>query len=359
MPSDSGRKNSLEEVDLLKKSLGAILFCSAFFSSACSMELVETDDLTDTEAKVESAQEEQSKQVQSIEPSTMKVGNQKFGLFSYYSSFDHYIKLAKKNPDSLEESYALAVTEPFQTNAFGEVKGTMYADYWFFTPPKDIIPLQSELQALSDREESLYIAIEDALKKSAEMLPGSDKTVHIFPANPAYTHGKTQELNPLGVALAQDVIVLFVTSILNEEDLQHTIAHEYFHMIDMERGTAENSISSTLLEVAVMEGKAEAFARMNYPETKQDWILNADEKITEETKALFLEEKDSSEIEIWNDFYYGNATTEVPPFSTHLIGYDIMQKFIMQHPDTPVEEWLELTAEEILAGSEYAASGSN
>lgn len=343
----------------MKKSLVVILFCSALFSSACSVELVETDDLTDTEAKVESAQEEKSKQVQPIEPSTMKVGNQKFGLFSYYSSFDHYIKLAKKNPNSLEESYALAVTEPFQTNAFGEVKGTMYADYWFFTPPKDIIPLQSELQALSDREESLYIAIEDALKKSAEMLPGSDKTVHIFPANPAYTHGKTQELNPLGVALAQDVIVLFVTSILNEDDFQHTTAHEYFHMIDMERGTAENSMSSTLLEVAVMEGKAEAFARMNYLETKQDWILNADEKITEETKALFLEEKDSPEIEIWNDFYYGNPVVEVPPFASHIIGYDIMQKFLKQHPDMPVEEWLELTAEEILAGSEYAASGSN
>ncbi|MDE4084353.1 DUF2268 domain-containing putative Zn-dependent protease [Planococcus maritimus] len=343
----------------MKKSLAVIVLCSALFSSACSVDIVATDDTISTAAKNKAVQKVENEQIPSIEPAVVEVGDQKFDLFSYYPSFDDYIKLAKKEPDSLEESYALAVTEPFQTNAFGEVKGTMYADYWFFTPPKDIIPLQSELQALSDREESLYIAIEDALKKSAEMLPGSDKTVHIFPANPAYTHGKTQELNPLGVALAQDVIVLFVTSILNEEDLQHTIAHEYFHMIDMERGTAESSMSSTLLEVAVMEGKAEAFARMNYPKTKQDWILNADEKITEETKALFLEEKDSPEIEIWNDFYYGNAVTEVPPFSTHIIGYDIMQKFLKQHPNMPVEEWLELTAEEILAGSEYATSGSN
>lgn len=323
------------------------------------MDIVATDDTISTAAKNKAVQKVENEQIPSIEPAVVEVGDQKFDLFSYYPSFDHYIKLAKKEQDSLEESYAQAVTEPFQKNAFGKVKGTMYADYWFFTPPKDIIPLQSELQALSDREESLYIAIEDALKKSAEMLPGSDKTVHIFPANPAYTHGKTQELNPLGVALGQDVIVLFVTSILNEEDLQHTIAHEYFHMIDMERGTAENSMSSTLLEVAVMEGKAEAFARMNYPETKQDWILNADEKITEETKALFLEEKDSPEIEIWNDFYYGNPVVEVPPFASHIIGYDIMQKFLKQHPDMPVEEWLELTTEEILAGSEYAASGSN
>lgn len=30
-----------------------------------------------------------------------------------------------------------------------------------------------------------------------------------------------------------------------------------------------------------------------------------------------------------------------------------MQKFLRQHPNMPVEEWLELTAEEILAGSDY------
>ncbi len=343
----------------MKKSLALIVVCSALFSSACSAELVETGDLTDTAVKSKAVQEVENEQLPSIEPAVVEVENQKFDLFSYYSSFDHYIKLAKKNPDSLEESYAQTVTEPFQMNAFGEVKGKKYADYWFFTPPKDIIPLQSELQALSDWEEPLNTAIEEALKKSAEMLPGSDKTVHVFPANPAYTHGKTQELNPPGVALEQDVIALFVTSIILEEDLQHTIAHEYFHMIDMERGTAKNSISSTLLEVAVMEGKAEAFAKIIYPEFKLDWMANADGKITEQTKTLFLKEKDSAEVEVWNDFYYGNATTKVPSFSTHIIGYDIMQKFLKQHPDVPVEEWLKLTAEEILAGSGYAKPASN
>lgn len=82
-------------------------------------------------------------------------------------------------------------------------------------------------------------------------------------------------------------------------------------------------------------------------------------RLQKKPKALFLEEKDSPEIEIWNDFYYGNAATEVPSFSTHIIGYDIMQKFLKQHPDMPVEDWLELTAEEILAGSGYATSGSD
>ncbi|ANU16448.1 hypothetical protein BBI11_04975 [Planococcus maritimus] len=205
----------------------------------------------------------------------------------------------------------------------------------------------------------MHTAIDEALKKSAEMLPGSDKTVHVFPANPAYTHGKTEELNPSGMALEQDVMVLFATPILLEEGLQHTIAHEYFHMIDMQRGTAEDPINTTLLETAVMEGKAEAFAEIIYPESKLDWIANADEKITEETKMLFLKEKDSAEVEVWNDFYYGNAVTKVPIFASHMIGYDIMQKFLTQHPNMPVEEWLELTAEEVLAGSGYAEPASN
>lgn len=338
---------------ILKTKFFIVIGLLVIFLSACSEETGTTDDSADSATKAEMAQEELNEQVPLIDPTIVKVGEQKFEVFSYYQAFNHYVELAKKDPTSLDETYAQAVTQPFRKNAFGDGKGIEYMSYWFFTPPQDIIPLQSELHALSDRENSLHAAIEESLKKSAEKLPGSDKSVHIFPANPAYTHGKTQELNIPGVALDQDVIVLFVTSTLLEEDIQHIVSHEYFHMMDMEKGTGESSASTTtLLESAVMEGKAEAFARMNYPETKQDWILNADEKITEETKALFLKEKDSVEIEIWNDFYYGNAVTEVPPFASHIIGYDIMQRFLENHPEMPVEEWLELTAEEILAGSD-------
>lgn len=323
------------------------------FLSACSEETNKTEDLAGAAAKERTGEEEQSEQVPLIEPAILTVAEQKFELFSYYQAFSDYIKLAKNKPDSLDETYAQAVTQPFLKNAFEEGKGIQYMGYWFFTPPQDIIPLQSVLQALSNREKSLHTAIEKALKKSAEILPGSDKTVHIFPANPAFTHGKTQELNIPGVALDKNVIALFVTSTLLEEDLQHIVSHEYFHMIDMEKGTGESSASTTLLESAVMEGKAEAFAKIVYPESKLDWMSNADEMITEKTKALFLKEKNSAEIEIWNDFYYGNAAAEVPPFASHIIGYGIMQKFLENHPDMPVEEWLELTAEEILAGSDY------
>ncbi|MDN7227161.1 DUF2268 domain-containing putative Zn-dependent protease [Planococcus sp. N064] len=336
--------------DILKGKVLLIISLLIAFLSACSEEVATTDD---SAATAEMTQTEQNEPVPIIEPTVLKVNEQKFKVFSYYQAFSRYAELAKKNPDSLEETYAQAVTQPFRKNAFGEGKGIQYMNYWFFTPPKDIIPLQSELQALSDREIPLHTAIEEALKKSAETLPGSDKTVHIFPANPAYTHGKTQELNIQGVALDKDVIALFVTSTLLEKDLQHIVSHEYFHMIDMEKGTGDNLASATLLESAVMEGKAEAFAMMNYPESKLDWISKADEKITEKTKTMFLKDKDSAEIEVWNDFYYGNAVAEVPPFASHIIGYDIMQKFLRQHPDMPVEEWLELTAEEILTGSGY------
>lgn len=343
----------------MKRSLGAILLSLAMVSSACSEEFVETEGSANTAVKTETTSENQDEQVPLFEPAIVEVGDQKINVFSYYRSFDHYLQLAKKDADSLEASYEQTVIEPFQNNAFGKEESTEEIEYWFYAPPKDIIPLQSELQALSDREEPLHTAIDEALKKSAEMLPGSDKTVHVFPANPAYTHGKTQELNPLGVALEQDVMVLFVTPILLEEDLQHTIAHEYFHTVDMERGTAEDPATLTLLEAAVMEGKAEAFAKIIYPESKLDWIANADEKITEATKMLFLKEKDSAEVEVWNDFYYGNAVSEVPIFASHMIGYDIMQSFLKQHPNMPVEEWLDLTAEEILAGSGYAEAASN
>lgn len=302
--------------------------------------------------KAESTKDREGYQNSKIEPEILEVGDQKFEIFNYSEAFNDYVKAAKEEPNSLEELYSKTVTQKFRENAFGEGKGIEYMDYWFFTPPKDIIPLQSVLQALSDKEDSLHSAIEEALKNAAMTLPGDAKTVHVFPANPAYTHGKTQELNIPGVALNEDVIVLFVSSTLLEEELKHTVTHEYFHMVDMEMETeVTSSKSKTLLEYAIMEGKAEAFARLHYPDSGPNWILNQDGQVTAETIDVFLNERDSTEVKVWEDFYYGNASSEIPPFSTHIIGYEIMKNFLKHHPDMPVLEWLRLTPEEILAES--------
>lgn len=309
-----------------------------------SEENIETDEAPESE-------EQTSEQ----EPITLEVGAQQFKVFSYYDAFDDYVKLAKEKPDKLDNAYAQTIFQPFRHNAFGDESVLEYINLMIFTPPQDIIPLQSALTALSDKEAEFQSAIEESLKKSAKLLPGGNKTVHIFPANPAFTHGGSPELNARGVALNEKVMLLFVHSSLAAEELKHTVAHEYFHLIDMEKGTFESSTAdSTLLEATIMEGKAVAFSLLSYPQMDLSWLSNEDGKVTEQVRNQFMEQKDSADLQVWEDFLNGNPLKGIPSSTNYIIGHEIMQSFLANHPEMDISEWLEMSAEEILAGSDFA-----
>ncbi|MCM3609776.1 DUF2268 domain-containing protein [Planococcus sp. MERTA32b] len=306
-------------------------------------ESIETDEATESEG-----------QIPEPEPAILKVGSQQFEIFSYYDAFDEYVALAKEQPAELDDAYAQTIFQPFRQNAFGEESVLEYINLMIFTPPQDIIPLQSSLEALSDKEAEFQSSIEESLKKSAESLPGGDKTVHVFPANPAFIHGVSPELNARGVALNEEVMILFVHSSLAAEELKHTVSHEYFHLIDMEKGAFKSSTAeSTLLEATMMEGKAVAFSLLNYPGINLSWISNEDGKVTEQARNLFMEQKDSVEIGVWEDFLNGNPVKGIPTSANYIIGHEIMQSFLANYPELDVSEWLGMSAEEILTGSDF------
>lgn len=293
------------------------------------------------------------KQNSKQELSILNAGNQQFSIFSYYDAFDEYVTLAKEKPGALEDAYAKTIFQPFRHNAFGDESVLEYIDLWIFDPPQDIIPLQSALEALSDKEAVFQSAIEKSLSKSAELLPGGNKTVHVFPANPSFNQAMT---HARGVALNNEAMILFVHAALDAEELEQTVAHEYFHLIDMEKGTFESSTGdSTLLEATMMEGKAVAFSLLSYPNTDVSWLSNDDGKITEQVRNLFMEQKESAELQVWEDFLNGNPAKGIPPFANYIIGHEIMQSFLRNHPDMDISDWLKMTAEEILHGSDYSA----
>ncbi|WP_281863355.1 DUF2268 domain-containing protein [Planomicrobium okeanokoites] len=332
----------MDTINHLKK-LGAATLLIAFLSGCSSEEPIETDEV-----------KESGEQTPEPEPAVLEVGTQQFKIFSYYDAFDDYVELAKEQPEELDDAYAQTIFHPFRQNAFSEGKGLEYMDLLILTPTQDIMPLQSALAALSDKEAEFQSEIEESLERSAQLLSGDNKTVHIFPANPAYIHGMSPELNARGVALNEEVMILFVHSSLAAEELKHTVAHEYFHLIDMEKGTFESSTAeSTLLEATIMEGKAVAFSLLSYPSINLSWISNEDGKVTEQVRTMFINQKDSADMQVWEDFLNGNPLKSIPPFANYIIGHEIMQSFLANHPEMDVNEWLEMSAEEILAGSDF------
>lgn len=319
----------------------AILILLTALLFGCAAESAEKVARSEPTVKTEESAEADSRQ----EASIFNAGSQQFKIYSYYNAFDEYVALAKEEPDSLEDAYFKTVSQPFQYNAFSDGGGVEYMDTWIFDPPQDIIPLQSTIDAVAGKTADFELTIEEALKESAKLLPGGDKTVHIFP---------TASVQAQGLALNEEVMILWVYPTLTSEELKQTVAHEYFHLIDMEKGTFESSMAaSTLLESTVMEGKAVSFASLVYPETDLSWISNEDGSVSEQVRTLFMQQKDSYDLQVWTDFLNGNSAKGIPPYATYMIGHEIMQSFLQNHPDVLINEWLKMTAEEILRGSDY------
>lgn len=278
-------------------------------------------------------------------PAIVKAGDQQFKIFSYHEAFNEYVALAKEEQDPLDTVYSEMIFQLFRQNAFHDGGGSEYENLGVFNPPQNLLSMQSTLNALTGKNEGFQSTIEKALIKSAELLPGSDKTVHIFPATSA---------DGSGIALNEEVMILWVHPTLSAEELEQTVAHEYFHLIDMEKGVFESATAeSTLLEATVMEGKAVAFSAIVHPDTDLSGLSSENGNVTAQVRTTFMQLKDSFNLQVWEDFLHGNPEKGIPLYANYIIGHEIMQSFLQNHPGLSVNEWLEMTAEEILRGSDY------
>lgn len=116
----------------------------------------------------------------------------------------------------------------------------------------------------------------------------------------------------------------------------------------------ESNDAYTLLEGTILEGKADTFESMMYPEVDVPWIEPLKGYYKEEAWKFFLDHSNSIDPEPWHDFSYGNRSKGLLRWSNYRIGHQIMESFLKENPDVPVQEWTEMSAEDILLKSKYA-----
>lgn len=183
---------------------------------------------------------------------------------------------------------------------------------------------------------------------SVDKLPGGDKKIHIMPVTPEIFQYGEDIGNTAGYAWNKNSIVLLVGSAFHKEDLQYTVAHEYHHVINMD---IAGSSWYTLLEQSVLEGKADTFATMLYPEVNTPWTKPFTEQENNKVMDIFSANLDSTNTDLAGDFLNGNRWKGIPVWSRYKIGYQIMEEFRTNNPSITVEEWTKIPAKEILEKS--------
>lgn len=174
-----------------------------------------------------------------------------------------------------------------------------------------------------------------------------------MPAIPEIINSLEEMGDVSGYAWNKNTVVLLVGPSFQKGDLLYTVAHEYHHVVYME---TPGSSWYTLLEQSVLEGKADTFATLLYPEVDVPWVKPFTIQENEKVVDIFSANLESTNSDITVDFLNGNQWKGIPQWSKYKIGYQIMKDFQTEHSHMTVEEWTRMPAKEVLEKSNFLRS---
>lgn len=273
-------------------------------------------------------------------PLIVKYNDQEFEIINYYQEYIDFLNVAKKNPTNLEALFKQSFDKALKLDGFGyDATNSLH-----LTAPSDIEAMKQSVDILIEKNGLTNNLIVEALKEASDILPGGNKSVYIFPVDTEFMKEEARA----GYTLNKNSIILYIDPLIDEKDLQHTVAHEYHHAVYM--GT-DKAKWHTLLEQSVLEGKAEAFAKMLFPNV--DYSYLDQNQVGNKTWKVFRENINSTDDSITYDFYYGNQMKGITPYAKYKIGYLIVDSFLEENPNLSINEWTELPAEYIFMNSKY------
>lgn len=273
---------------------------------------------------------------------------QRFEIISLYREVLHYTALIKKEP-SLDNKlvYYEKVILPFYDLA--KKKNIAVDGYHsYFSPTRIEQKLEDNTLELFHMQEGINTRIQQSIVNSANLLPGKKKTIFVMPFNPDHSSMIADMEGVTGVAFNENVMLLQIDPSYSEKALDYVVAHEYNHTIAMEN---RRVLNNSLLTSIILEGKADSFAGILYPDQIVPWL----EPLSIESEKMVFDEirehLGSAYSSLYDDLLLGSG--RIPRWSNYKIGYTIMQSFLKNNPDLSIGEWTRLGAKKILQGSDY------
>ncbi|MCJ1909205.1 DUF2268 domain-containing protein [Planococcus ruber] len=284
---------------------------------------------------------------QEVEPSfSFEQKEQEFTVVNYLPAMEEFIKAAEENPDNKDELYKKIVHGSLRDHGLGY----SILEEWIFAVPFDLAKLEASVTELTEQKEQYEEAIKEALVLSADLLPGENKTIHVFPALPEFARSMEEVDYVAGFVWEKGDMVLLLDPRFNEDSLKQTVAHEYHHMVYEEK---QNNVLFTVAERTVMEGKADVFAKIIYPDQIPPWASFSSEYEKANAIENFKAFNQSADPEIIIEFHNGNPVKQIPQWAHYKIGNDMVQTYLSEHPEMSIPEWTALETEAFLKNSGY------
>lgn len=143
-----------------------------------------------------------------------------------------------------------------------------------------------------------------------------------------------------------------------QEWVGYVLAHEYHHAIwGYHYFYLRGQMRMDLLTGLMVDGQADSFAHMLYPQLKPSWL----DALTLEQEAVqwgrMQAHLTSEDGEIYSRFFFGDEQSGTPVCTAYTLGYHIVQTYLQGHPGINVIDLLEMPPQDILAGSGFTPEG--
>jgi len=289
-----------------------------------------------------------------IKTITFSQAKQQFSIMSFYLNMPVYIEKVKENKNQIDRIYKTYVYNPIWEDFASKGECSFLAKNIKY-PIKDLDRLNTEIKELSNS--GVEEIVKRALLKVSRVLPGPNTTVYLQVIDPSYKKiipSSAQKIYDMGMRAdtygsGKIIICIDPTSKNWKKMLPRIVAHEYHHSVWVSRNF--ESIHFSLLDCLVLEGRAEGFADLLYPDSEAPWPGFTDlknEYSVWQQMSQVLHSKDEQTI---MKMFVGNE--EIPFLSVYSMGYKIMHEFLKNNPEVSLMEWTDMEPGEFLSKSKY------
>ena len=285
---------------------------------------------------------------------TFSQANQQFSIVPFYLNMPRYVKKAKENRAQINRIYKTYVYDPIWDDFASKGECSFLAKNIKY-PITDLDGLNTEIKVLSNS--GVEGIVKEALLKVSKVLPGPNTTVYLQVIDPSYKKmisPNAQKILDMGMradtyGTGRIFISIDPTSENWKNMLPRIVAHEYHHSVWISRNF--ETIHFSLLDCLILEGRAEGFADLLYPNIEAPWPDFLDKEKEHRVWQHMRNVLHSKDEQLILKMFIGDK--EIPFLSVYSMGYKIMQEFLKNNPAVSLMEWTDMKPNEILSKSKY------
>lgn len=286
--------------------------------------------------------------------SSVGAGNKVVFLCDYYSAYLDAVRKGCKNTDSL---YTNVVSNPVLKKYFMSCEMYELIQGQFAYTKLDTTGLAARISSIMSKKDVIEKALTTAFVDCNKYLKNDSITVFITPFGGGYMEKIIRKMGGIA-AVTPGSKVIVLTIVPDEQGWENTIgtgiAHEYHHACWMKRDI-KTTQNWDMLTYIVFEGRANAYAKLVYPNYTAPWdtILHGTglTEYWQKTRPMLK----NQDMELQRKVMFGDYKNYVsfPLWGGYCLGYNIVESVLKNNPKLTPEEWTDMQPEKILELSDF------